>query len=130
MDLRSLDNRHLHGSSRPRASSRIAAALNAQEPWPMAYPQNTTAVCAVSPNQDPILAARPIRSLQAHEILIRVSACGVCRTDLHLIRGELPMARYPVIPGHEVVGTVAASGTGVTQWQVGDRVGVPWLGWA
>jgi alcohol dehydrogenase, propanol-preferring len=96
----------------------------------MAYPQNTTAVRAVSSNRDPVLVRQPVRSLRAHEILIRVSACGVCRTDLHLIRGELPMARYPVIPGHEVVGTVAASGTGVAQWQVGDRVGVPWLGWA
>jgi alcohol dehydrogenase, propanol-preferring len=96
----------------------------------MAYPQYTTAVRAVSSNRDPVLVRQPVRSLRAHEILIRVSACGVCRTDLHLIRGELPMARYPVIPGHEVVGTVAASGTGVVQWQVGDRVGVPWLGWA
>jgi propanol-preferring alcohol dehydrogenase len=96
----------------------------------MAYPQNTTAVRAVASNRDPVLVRQPVRSLRAHEILIRVSACGVCRTDLHLIRGELPMARYPVIPGHEVVGTVAASGTGVAQWQVGDRVGVPWLGWA
>lgn len=96
----------------------------------MAYPQNTTAVRAVASNRDPVVVRQPVRSLRAHEILIRVSACGVCRTDLHLIRGELPMARYPVIPGHEVVGTVAASGTGVAQWQVGDRVGVPWLGWA
>ena len=54
------------------------------------------------------------------EVLIRVAACGVCRTDLHLVDGELPQCRLPVTPGHEVVGTVVATG---------ERVGVPWLGW-
>lgn len=65
----------------------------------------------------------------ADEILIRVSACGVCRTDLHLADGELPDTRCPVTPGHEIVGTVAALGTHVTRFRAGDRVGVPWLGY-
>ncbi|MGQ0429766.1 MAG: zinc-dependent alcohol dehydrogenase family protein [Gammaproteobacteria bacterium] len=60
------------------------------------------------------------------ELLIRVSACGVCRTDLHLVDGELPGIRYPVTPGHEVVGRVAAAGSGA-RFRAGDRVGVPWL---
>ena len=60
-------------------------------------------------------------------MLIRVHACGVCRTDLHIADGELPLARYPIIPGHEVVGTVAALGSGVRTLGVGDRVDVPWL---
>ena len=64
------------------------------------------------------------------EILIRVHACGVCRTDLHVVDGDLPDPQLPVIPGHEIVGTVAAMGEGVSQVREGDRVGVPWLGWA
>jgi propanol-preferring alcohol dehydrogenase len=61
------------------------------------------------------------------EVLVRVEACGVCRTDLHLIDSELPDIHCPVTPGHEVVGTVAARGSGVSRFAVGDRVGVPWL---
>jgi len=80
------------------------------------------------------------------QVLIRVSACGVCRTDLHLIDGELEAPRLPVVPGHQVVGTVVAIGTGIPpdgpdtgtagepaaglRFSPGDRVGVPWLGWA
>jgi propanol-preferring alcohol dehydrogenase len=60
------------------------------------------------------------------QVLIRVSACGVCRTDLHLVDGEIAACRYPVTPGHEVVGTVENAGARFTQ---GERVGVPWLGW-
>lgn len=63
------------------------------------------------------------------EILIRVRACGVCRTDLHIVDGELPLPKLPVIPGHEIVGTVEETGADVTRYHVGDRVGVPWLGW-
>ncbi|MGA7776770.1 MAG: zinc-dependent alcohol dehydrogenase family protein [Paraburkholderia sp.] len=62
------------------------------------------------------------------QLLIDVHACGVCRTDLHLIDAELPHPKQPVIPGHEIVGTVAAIGSGVAGFAVGDRVGVPWLG--
>jgi alcohol dehydrogenase, propanol-preferring len=62
-----------------------------------------------------------------HEILIRIEACGVCRTDLHLIDNELPDIHAPLTPGHEIVGTVGAVGPGVARYRVGDRVGVPWL---
>lgn len=62
------------------------------------------------------------------QILIQVHACGVCRTDLHLVDRELEHPRQPVIPGHEIVGTVAGLGAGVTGFAVGDRVGVPWVG--
>lgn len=64
-----------------------------------------------------------------HEVLIRVHACGVCRTDLHVVDGELTHPKLPLVPGHEIVGTVTALGSQVTNIQVGDRVGVPWLGW-
>ena len=63
------------------------------------------------------------------EILVRVRACGVCRTDLHIIAGELRDGRFPLVPGHEVVGVVAELGDGVTEFSVGDRVGIPWLGY-
>lgn len=62
------------------------------------------------------------------EVLIEVRACGVCRTDLHLVDGELPHPKVPVIPGHEIVGRVAMLGAGVAAPPVGTRVGVPWLG--
>ncbi|SDD04023.1 zinc-dependent alcohol dehydrogenase family protein [Paraburkholderia lycopersici] len=64
----------------------------------------------------------------AGELLIDVHACGVCRTDLHVVDGDLKHPKKPVIPGHEIVGTVAALGAGVTGFAPGDRVGVPWLG--
>ena len=68
-------------------------------------------------------------ALGEHQVRLEVLACGVCRTDLHLLDGELPQARYPVIPGHEIVGRVLEAGKGVDEFHVGERVGVPWLGW-
>ncbi len=65
----------------------------------------------------------------AEQVLIRVSACGVCRTDLHLVDGELRDPKLPLIPGHQIVGTVEETGERVERFAAGDRVGVPWLGW-
>src|SRR5262245_61277757 len=65
----------------------------------------------------------------AGQVLVRVSACGVCRTDLHIVDGELPALGHPVVPGHEIVGTVLETGPGAEQFRRGERVGVPWLGW-
>lgn len=70
---------------------------------------------------------RPLPEPESGQVRIRVLACGVCRTDLHVADGELPQARYPVVPGHEVVGMVDAVGRGVATLREGDRVGVPWL---
>jgi len=61
------------------------------------------------------------------EIRVRVSACGVCRTDLHVVDGELPDSRVPIIPGHEIIGRIDALGDGVTDLTLGQRVGIPWL---
>ena len=61
------------------------------------------------------------------QVLIRVYACGVCRTDLHVVDGELSGGRLPIIPGHEIVGRVVVAGAAVTRFKAGDRVGVPWL---
>ncbi len=63
------------------------------------------------------------------QVVIRVAACGVCRTDLHVVDGELAEPKLPLIPGHEIVGRVVATGTGAKRFRPGDRVGVPWLGW-
>ncbi len=63
------------------------------------------------------------------EVLVKVTACGVCRTDLHVVDGELTEPKLPLVPGHEIVGRVAGLGTGVARFGEGDRVGVPWLGW-
>jgi alcohol dehydrogenase, propanol-preferring len=70
----------------------------------------------------------PVPEPSAGEVLIRVSACGVCRTDLHVVDGDIRDGRYPVIPGHQIVGKVVKAGAGVTL-QPGSRVGVPWLGY-
>lgn len=72
------------------------------------------------------LVDRPLTG--ANDLLIKVSTCGVCRTDLHLLDGELPDSVFPMIPGHEIVGTIVAMGASVRGFKIGDRVGVPWLG--
>ncbi|HEY0919908.1 zinc-dependent alcohol dehydrogenase family protein [Devosia sp.] len=65
---------------------------------------------------------------RAGEIVVRVLACGVCRTDLHVVDGELPEPALPLVPGHEIVGTVVELGEGVADFRLGQRVGIPWLG--
>ena len=79
----------------------------------------------------PLVDARiAIPAAGPRELLIEVSACGVCRTDLHICDGELHAPRLPIVPGHEIVGRVAALGAGASRFRVGERVGVPWLGGA
>ncbi len=78
--------------------------------------------------QTPLRATSlPIPSPSVHEILLRVTACGVCRTDLHILDGDLPPHKSPLILGHEVVGTVVACGERASRFPIGERVGVPWL---
>jgi alcohol dehydrogenase, propanol-preferring len=72
---------------------------------------------------------RPLPGCGPGEILIEIEACGVCRTDLHVVDGELPDGKLPIAPGHEIVGRVVAVGEGVSAFARGARVGVPWLGW-
>jgi propanol-preferring alcohol dehydrogenase len=74
------------------------------------------------------LENRPEPTAGPGQVLIHVLACGVCRTDLHVVDGELPQARYPIVPGHEIVGEVIGLAEGVTGFMPGERVGVPWLG--
>ncbi len=76
-----------------------------------------------------LLEQAPVGAPGLGQVLIRVRACGVCRTDLHIVDGELDRPKLPLVPGHEIVGLVSAVGNGVTTLRPGDRVGVPWLGW-
>ena len=69
------------------------------------------------------------RQLQPGEVRLEVRACGVCRTDLHIVDGELAAPKLPLVLGHQIVGTVGELGPGVTRFELGQRVGVPWLGW-
>jgi propanol-preferring alcohol dehydrogenase len=79
--------------------------------------------------QRPLAPRRlPTPQPAAGEVLVRVHACGVCRTDLHVVDGDLTHPRLPLIPGHEIVGTVHALGAGVEELALGQRVGIPWLG--
>lgn len=75
------------------------------------------------------LVERQVPEPQPDQVLVKVSACGVCRTDLHVVDGELAEPKLPLVPGHEIVGRVAALGGDVTRFRESDRVGVPWLGW-
>ena len=75
-----------------------------------------------------VLTERPDPEPGPGQVRVAVSACGVCRTDLHVLDGALPHITYPIIPGHEIVGRVEALGAGVTSLKVGQRVGIPWLG--
>jgi propanol-preferring alcohol dehydrogenase len=75
------------------------------------------------------LAEVPDPQPQPGQVLLSVSACGVCRTDLHIVDGELNEPKLPLIPGHQIVGTVIGAGEGAERFAPGDRVGVPWLGW-
>ncbi len=71
----------------------------------------------------------PKPTLAKGQLLVRIATCAVCRTDLHVVDGELPDPKLPLIPGHQIVGRVEQIGTGVEGFSIGDRVGIPWLGW-
>jgi propanol-preferring alcohol dehydrogenase len=80
--------------------------------------------------RSPLVAAQlPEPEPGPGQVLIRVHACGVCRTDLHIVDGELTEPKLPLVPGHQIVGTVEAVGEGAERYEVGRRIGVPWLGW-
>lgn len=80
------------------------------------------------PGQPLVRAELPMPQPLANDIVLQVLACGVCRTDLHLVDGDLPARQAGIVPGHEVVGRVVAAGSLVSRFQIGSRVGVPWLG--
>ena len=81
------------------------------------------------PRQPLVLREEPKPNPEGRQLLVRVSACAVCRTDLHIVDGELPDPKLPLIPGHQIVGRVEEIGTSVEKFSIGERVGIPWLGW-
>ncbi len=87
------------------------------------------AMVLAAPGRPLQIVARARAEPMAGQVLIAVRACGVCRTDLHIVDGELAWPAHPVVPGHEVVGVVLEVGPGVAGFAPGERVGVPWLGW-
>jgi len=94
----------------------------------MGGPKMMKAMVLEQPNRPLSFREMPLPVPGPGQVLIRVQACGVCRTDLHIIDGELSGPKLPLIPGHQIVGTVAALGPGSRRFTTGDRVGVPWLG--
>jgi alcohol dehydrogenase, propanol-preferring len=82
-----------------------------------------------APGQPLAIAELPAPRPGPQQVLISVRACAVCRTDLHVVDGELPEPKLPLVPGHEIIGTVVEKGESADRFAVGDRVGVPWLGW-
>lgn len=95
----------------------------------MAIPATMRAMVLEAPRQPLRETQLPAPQPAAQQVLIQVHACGVCRTDLHIVDGELSEPKLPLILGHEIVGTVVALGDGVRRFRLGDRVGVPWLGY-
>jgi propanol-preferring alcohol dehydrogenase len=75
------------------------------------------------------LAELPLPEPAAGQVLVKVRACAVCRTDLHVVDGELPEPKLPIVPGHEIVGELVGAGPGGDRFRAGERVGIPWLGW-
>ena len=83
---------------------------------------------ASSVHNNPLtLVEKPVQKLGEYEVRIKIHVCGVCRTDLHIVEGDLPFPKLPIIPGHQIVGTIDAIGNKVTNFNTGDRVGVPWM---
>jgi propanol-preferring alcohol dehydrogenase len=80
------------------------------------------------PREALVLVERAVPEPSRGQVLVRVGACGVCRTDLHIVDGELEAAQLPIVPGHEIVGRVERCGSGVSHLEPGQRVGIPWLG--
>ncbi len=94
----------------------------------MEIPQKMRAMVMEQPGQPLRLAELPVPQPGAEQVLLQVQACGVCRTDLHILDGELKEPRIPLVLGHQIVGVVVGLGSQATRYKIGDRVGVPWLG--
>jgi propanol-preferring alcohol dehydrogenase len=94
----------------------------------MEYPKTMLAMVLEQPREPLVLRELPVPALNSDQYLIKVDVCGVCRTDLHVVDGELPDPKLPLIPGHEIIGRVAAKGSNANGFKIGDRIGVPWLG--
>ena len=95
----------------------------------MRIPEIMDSMVLEKPGTSLVHRKMPVPEPGPEQVLIKVRACGVCRTDLHVVDGELPDPKLPIIPGHEIVGHVVATGTNVDSFRTGDRIGVPWVGY-
>jgi propanol-preferring alcohol dehydrogenase len=95
----------------------------------MQIPETMHAMVLQTPGQSLVCREMPVPQPGPEQVLLKVHACGVCRTDLHVVDGELPDPKLPIIPGHEIVGRVVRCGEAVESFAVGDRIGVPWVGY-
>jgi alcohol dehydrogenase, propanol-preferring len=95
----------------------------------MQLPKTMQAMVLQKPRQSLVLREIPVPKPSRDQVLIKVLACGVCRTDLHVVDGELPNGKLPIIPGHEIVGSVVRKGENVRSFAPGDRIGAPWMGY-
>ena len=95
----------------------------------MRIPDTMHAMVLQKPGTSLVYRKLPVPKPGPDQVLIKVRACGVCRTDLHVVDGELPDPKLPIIPGHEIVGSVVETGTKVDSFRIGDRIGVPWVGY-
>ena len=95
----------------------------------MRIPDTMHAMVLQKPGTSLVYRKLPVPKPGPDQVLIKVRACGVCRTDLHVVDGELPDPKLPIIPGHEIVGSVVETGTNVDSFRIGDRIGVPWVGY-
>src|SRR5687768_15556882 len=95
----------------------------------MKLPAKMRAMVLEMPGQPLLEKLLPLPAPSSHQVLVKVIACGVCRTDLHILDGELINPKLPLIMGHEIIGTVADVGAGVSLVKEGETVGIPWLGY-
>jgi propanol-preferring alcohol dehydrogenase len=95
----------------------------------MQIPETMHAMVLSTPGTPLIHRELPVPKPNPDQVLIKVHACGVCRTDLHVVDGELPNPKLPIIPGHEIVGSIVLTGENVEALRIGDRIGIPWLGY-
>jgi propanol-preferring alcohol dehydrogenase len=95
----------------------------------MRIPDTMHAMVLQKPGTSLVYRKLPVPKPGPDQVLFKVRACGVCRTDLHVVDGELPDPKLPIIPGHEIVGSVVETGTKADSFRIGDRIGVPWVGY-
>jgi alcohol dehydrogenase, propanol-preferring len=95
----------------------------------MQLPEKMRAMVLETPGTSLVLKELPIPKPKPDQVLIKVHACGVCRTDLHVVDGDLPNPKLPIIPGHEIVGSVVQRGENAESFAIGERIGVPWMGY-
>lgn len=95
----------------------------------MQLPDTMQAMVLEEQNKELVLKTLSLPKISSHQVLIKILACGVCRTDLHIVDGELTQPKLPLIPGHEIVGKIVLAGSEVNNLEDGDIVGVPWLGY-